>query len=192
MFWFILFLILLVVIFTVIKAGKNKNSLPKNVASVSQKQYVERNGRLTEADGVFDAWTSGDLKAMIAQLKQKTTLVDRHFLLMNIVDQAYRNRDDKEMRTICHQVAQMHIKQFPKIKPALKRDIGILPRVPTFKHYATVLTEEERYSEAIAVCESAIKFGLSDGTKSDFQGRIERIKKKEIKSKKLKNSEQRH
>jgi len=191
MFWFILFLILLVVIFTVIKAGKNKNSLPKNVVSVSQKRYVERDEKLTEADVVFDAWTSGDLKAMIAQLKHKTTLVDRHFLLMNIVDQAYRNRDDKEMRTICHQVAQMHIKEFPKIRPALKKDIGILPRVPTFQQYATVLTEEERYSEAIAVCESAIKFGLSDGTKSDFQGRIERIIKKKMESKKLKNSEQR-
>ncbi len=192
MFWFILFLILLVVIFMVIKAGKNKNSLPKNVASVSQKRFVERDGKLMEADSVFDAWTSGDLKAMLAQLKQKTTLVDRHFLLMNIVDQAYRNRNDKEMRTICHQVAKMHIKEFPKIKPALKKDIGILPRVPTFQQYATVLTEEERYLEAITVCESAIKFGLSDGTKSDFQGRIERIIKKEMKSKKLKYSEQRH
>ena len=49
MFWFILFLILLVVIFMVIKAGKNKNSLAKNVASVSQKRYVERDEKLMEA-----------------------------------------------------------------------------------------------------------------------------------------------
>lgn len=126
---------------------------------------------------------------MLAQLKQNTNMIDRHFLLMNIVGQAYKNQGDKQMRTICHQVAQMHIKEFPNIKPALKKDLGTLPRVPTFQQYATVLTEEERYSEAIAVCEAAIKFGLSDGTKGDFQGRIEKIKKIEIKSKKLKNSE---
>ncbi len=93
------------------------------------------------------------------------------------------------MRTICHQVAQIHIKEFPNIKPALEKDLGTLPRVPTFQQYATILTEEERFSEAIAVCEAAIKFGLSDGTKGDFQGRLEKIKKKEIKSKKLKNLE---
>jgi len=93
------------------------------------------------------------------------------------------------MRTICHQVAQIHIKEFPKIKPDLEKDLGTLPRVPTFQQYATVLTEEERFSEAVAVCEAAIKFGLSDGTKGDFRGRIEKIEKKEIKSKKLKNSE---
>lgn len=182
MFWAILFITLLVIIFAVRKAIPKKNTFVSG-ASLSQKRYIERDGKITEADSVFNAWTSGDLRAMLAQLNKNTNLVDRHFLLMNIVSQAYKNRDDKEMRTICHQVAQIHIKEFPKIKPALKRDIGTLPRVPTFQQYATVLTEEERFSEAIAVCEAAIKFGLSDGTKGDFQGRIEKIKKKEIKSK---------
>jgi len=180
---------MLVVIFAVMKAIPNKKNSLASVALVSQKRYVWRYGKITEADSVFDAWTSGDLKAMLAQLNKNTNMVDRHFLLMNIVGQAYKNRNNNEMRTICHQVAQMHIKEFPKIKPALKKDIGILPRVPTFQHYATILTEEEQFSEAIAVCEAAIKFGLSDGTKGDFQGRIEKIKKKEIKAKKLKYSE---
>jgi hypothetical protein len=170
------------------KAISNKKSSSAGIPSL-QKRYIWRDEQLTEADSVFDAWTSGDLKAMLAQLKQNTNLIDRHFLLLNIVGQTYKNRGDKEMRTICHQVAEMHIKEFPNIKPALKKDIGTLPRVPTFQQYATVLTEEERFSEAIAVCEAAIKFGLSDGTKGDFQGRIEKIKKIEIKSKKLKNSE---
>jgi hypothetical protein len=188
MFWFILFIILLVVIFVVMKAISNKKSSSAGIASVP-KRYIWRDEQLTEADSVFDAWTSGDLKAMLAQLKQNTNMIDRHFLLMNIVGQAYKNRGDKQLRTICHQVAQMHIKEFPNIKTALEKDLGTLPRVPTFQQYATILTEEERFSEAIAVCEAAIKFGLSDGTKGDFQGRIEKIKKKEIKSKKLKNSE---
>jgi len=188
MFWFILFIILLIVIFVVMKAISNKKSSSAGIPSV-QKRYIWRDEQLTEADSVFDAWTSGDLKAMLAQIKQNTNFIDRHFLLMNIVGQTYKNREDKQMRTICHQIAQMHIKEFPKIKPALEKDLGTLPGVPTFKQYATVLTEEERFSEAIAVCEAAIKFGLSDGTKGDFQGRIEKIKKKEIKSKKLKNSE---
>ena len=146
----------------------------------SNKRYIER-----EADSVFDAWTSGDLSDMLAQLDQKTTLVDRHFLLMNIVAVTYKGRDDPEMRTICRKTAQMHIDEFPRIKPALKRSVGILPRVPTFQQYATVLAEEQKFDEAIEVCEKAIKFGLSDGTKGDYQGRIERIKKKKNKKVKI-------
>lgn len=199
MFWFILFIILLVVIFVVMKAISNKKSSTARIAPVSpvfEKRYTWRYGKMTEADNVFDAWTSGDFKAMLAQLNTDTNMIDRHYLLMSIISHAYRNRDDKEKRTICHQVAQMHIKEFPKIKAALEKDFeglpgleGRCPHVPTFQQYATILTEEERFSEAIAVCESAIHFGLSDGTKGGFQGRIERIKKKEIKLKKLKNSE---
>jgi hypothetical protein len=126
---------------------------------------------------------------MLAQLNQNTSLVDRHFLLMNIVDQTYRNREDKQMRELCHQIAQLHIKEFPKIKPALKKDLGTLPRVSTFQQYATILAEEEKFSEAVKICEIAIKQGLSDGTKTGFQGRIERIKKKDIKIQKNRKSD---
>ncbi|MCD6298088.1 MAG: hypothetical protein J7M30_13135 [Deltaproteobacteria bacterium] len=157
-------MILLVVIFAAVVASSNQKTSSASVTSVLQKRYVERDGKAREADAVFDAWTSGDFKAMLAQLNQKTTFVDRHFLLMNIVGEAYKHRDDPEMRTICHQVAQMHIDEFKRIKPALKRSLGVLPRVPTFQQYAIVLTGEERFTEAIAVCEAAIKFGLSDGT----------------------------
>jgi len=199
MFWFILFIILLCFIFVVMKPISNKKSSTARIAPISPifgKRYTWRFGKMTEADNVFDAWTSSDFNAMLAQLNTDTNMIDRHHLLMSIISHAYKNRDDKEMRTICHQVAQLHIKEFPMIKAALEKDFeglpgleGRCPHVPTFQQYATILTEEERFSEAIAVCESAIHFGLSDGTKGDFQGRIERIKKKEIKLKKLKNSE---
>ena len=53
-----------------------------------------------------------------------------------------------------------------------------LPRVPTFQHYATLLTERGQFERVIQVCESAIGFGLDDGTKGGYKGRIERIKKK--------------
>jgi hypothetical protein len=165
-----------------------------NKCKISCKLYPEGefvpDRKARETDGVFYTWTPSDLDAMLSQLNEKTNFVDRHFLLMNIVGETYKHRDDPEMRDICHHVAQMHIDEFHKIKPYLKRSIGVLPRVPTFQQYATVLTEEERFEEAIAVCETAMKFGLSDGTKRDFAGRIERIKKKEAKSMKRKISKE--
>jgi hypothetical protein len=76
-----------------------------------------------------------------------------------------------------------HIAEFGKIAPALEKEMGFLPRVITFQHYATLLTEDGKYDDAIDICNTALKFGLDDGTKSGFQGRIERIKKQATKSK---------
>ena len=146
-------------------------------------------GKLKKADAVFDAWTSCDLSAMLSQLSVKTNLVDRHFLLMNIVKETYRNRQDPKMRETLLQIAQIHIDEFSKIKPALIRSTGCLPSVPTFQKYATVLTEDGNYNKAIEVCKLALKYGLHDGSKGGFEARITNIqKKREKESKKNPNN----
>lgn len=188
MFWVIVIAIVIVVIIAVMRSKPDSN---RHAPSVGKK-YVFRNGEAREADSVFEAWTSGDLKAMLSQLDQKTNLVDRHFLLMNIVAQTYKHRDDPAMREVCYKVSQMHIDEFPRIKPALKRSLGVIPRVPTFQQFSTVLTEDGRFDEAIAICQKAIQFGLHDGTKTGFEGRIERIKKKQKNALKQTDSEQGH
>jgi hypothetical protein len=131
-----------------------------------------------EADDAFRAWTSGSLSDMVGALEKKTNLVDRHFLLMSIVDQTYKNRAHYESAELLRKVAEMHLEEFPKIKPVLLKEMGgILPRVTTFQKYATCLTEEGKYEKAVDVCEQAISYGLHDGTKSGYEGRIARIKK---------------
>lgn len=149
-------------------------------SNVSGKRYILRMGELVEADGAFDAWTSGELSNMLKVLNEKTNLVDRHFLLMNIVNQAFKNRKmDSKMRDLCKRISEVHIEEFTGIAPALRKDFdGILPRVSTFQNYATVLTEDGEYERAIRVCQQAMSFGLHDGTQSGYEGRIARIKKK--------------
>ena len=61
---------------------------------------------------------------------------------------------------------------------ALKVEFNTLPRILTFQYYATILTEDEKYQEAIDVCKKAIEYNLNDGTQSGFEGRIKRIMKK--------------
>lgn len=143
------------------------------------KTFVTREAQAMEADNVFHAWTSGNLDDMVNALETKTNLIDRHFLLMGIVDQTYKHRSDPDNGALLRKVAEMHLSEFPQIKPALKKEMnGILPRVTTFQQYATFLTENNEYEKAIEICEQAIAEGLHDGTKSGFEGRIERIKKK--------------
>ena len=143
-------------------------------------KMITRQGRSVPADEVFEAWTSGDIDRMVRALNHKTNPVDRHFLLMNLCKQAYTARKrDLAMRDLARQVGFRHIKEFPLLAKPLQREMGgFLPRVPTFQNLATLLTEDGRYDEAIAICETAISYKLTDGTKGGFAERIQRIRKK--------------
>jgi hypothetical protein len=143
-------------------------------------RMITRGDRLVPADEVFEAWTSGDIGLMIRALNYKTYPSDRHFLLMNLCKQAYLARKrDPAMRDLASNVGFQHVKEFPSLVKQLQRDMGgFLPQVPTFQYLATLLTEDGNYEGAIAVCEAAIRYKLSDGTKGGFAERIRRIRKK--------------
>jgi len=132
-------------------------------------------------DEARKAWTSGDLPRMRKALSLRTSQIARHFLLMSIVDATYKTRANRSARRECERVARMHLEEFEAIAPALIADIGFLPRVSTFQNLAVLLTEDGRFGEAIEVCELAMHYGLHDGTKSGFPGRIQRINRKRAK-----------
>lgn len=135
--------------------------------------------RNDKQDAVFEAWMTGDLERMLEVTSLKTNLVNRHFLLQSIVELTYKLREEETYKDLCLQFAKVHISEFDDIAPALKKDMsGVLPHVLTFQHYATLLTEIGEYEKAISVCKKAIEYGLNDGTKSNYEGRIERIMKK--------------
>jgi hypothetical protein len=121
---------------------------------------------------------------MVRELKTKTNPLDRHFLMLNIEGLAYRDRKaDPKKRELFRSIAETHLAEFPVLARALRKDLkdvleGGLPSVPTFQKYATVLTEDGEYRKAIEVCQQAISYGLDDGTKAGWEGRIERIRRK--------------
>ena len=142
--------------------------------------FVLRMGRSIPADETFNAWTSGDLGRMVNAVDTDTNPIDRHFLLQGIAARSYKDRDNPKMRRLFHRIAEKHLAEFPDLAKALRTEFsGDLPRVTTFQHLATVLTEEGKFKEAIRICEAAMEYGLSDGTKSGYEGRIRRIQKKE-------------
>ncbi len=148
--------------------------------SKAGEKWVERGGQFQRADEAFDAWTGGDLPEMLAALKKPTNPVDRHFLLLGIVEATYRERKDPKKRALFLEIAQQHVDEFPSLAGPLRKDFdGELPHVPTFQKLATVLADDGRFDDAVTVCEQAIALDLHDGTKSGFEGRIERIRKKQ-------------
>jgi hypothetical protein len=131
------------------------------------KTYHSRDGTPTKLD---------DLLVEIYKTKKR---IDVHFSYLNLVGQTYNARIDPEARALFKRLAMEHIDMFSKLRaPLLKLGGGTFPHVPTFEYLATVYTEDGEYEKAIEVCEKAIAFGLHDWTKSDYAGRIERIKKK--------------
>ena len=144
--------------------------------------WILRDGKSVRADEAFFASDSQDLPRMLSALEVKTNEIDRHFLLMAIVSETYKHRSDPELAQTCARVAETHIAEFPQIAGPLKKESdGVLPRVPTFQHYAALLAEQTKFDRAIEVCEIALRFGLNDGTKTGFEGRIKRIQKMRIK-----------
>jgi tetratricopeptide (TPR) repeat protein len=142
------------------------------------KSYHLRNGKMVECDERYKASQSGDFNWMLKQLYQKGDPIDTHFLYLQLIGQAYARRKEPEMRVLFKKLALEHVEKFDSIRGPLIKDIGMLPRVPTFQYLATVYTEDGEYEKAMEVCEKAIAFGLNDGTKGGYEGRIERIKKK--------------
>lgn len=51
-------------------------------------------------------------------------------------------------------------------------------QIGTFKRLAILYEKQQRYDEAIKISEKALKIGQHDGTKSGYEGRINRLKKK--------------
>jgi len=141
--------------------------------------YITREGKSVKADEAFFASSSNDLKRMIKATKIKTNPTDRHYLLQAIVQKTYSNRKlSNKDKDLCLKFAQIHLDEMETILPSLKKEFDELPRIVTFQHYATALTEDQRYQEAVDVCKKAIEYKLHDGTQSGFEGRIKRIMKK--------------
>jgi hypothetical protein len=135
-------------------------------------------------DEVYDATFSGDLKKMLSVTELKTKPINRHYLLQTIISETYKLRKEEKYRTICIEHSEKHLEEFPEIVVELKKDDSEnLPRVSTFQNYATLLTELGEYEKAISICKIAISYGLNDGTKSNYQGRIDRISKKMLNGK---------
>lgn len=157
-------------------------------AKAAEKAYMDRAAEATKSD--LEKFTSGGLgshtapevppevKTQAAALQETDDALARHRLYQQVIEHCYRGREEDAVRYALIHYAQAHIAEFDEIsKPLKKQNGGKLPQVATFKHYAAILTEAGQYDEAIAVCEKALSYDLKDGTKTGYQGRIERIEK---------------
>jgi hypothetical protein len=128
------------------------------------------------SDRVQQAVDSGDLAAMASLVKQTDDPLLRHTLLEPIVAAYYRQRSDPASKKEFYRYAHQHIDLAPDLLKALDKGAQDRPdRIDAFKMLAIALGEDGRYQAAIDVCRAALSFGLEDGTKTGFEGRITRL-----------------
>lgn len=131
-------------------------------------------------DGILKAVESKDLDQMAALMNHSMSSLDRHLLLTKIAELAYKQRKDDKMRRTLMDTTQRYLAEFDQMEEALKAEAGDIPiEAPCFKWRAIALEEDRLFDEAVDVCKAAQRWGLEDGTKTGFAGRIERIRKKQ-------------
>ena len=151
-----------------------------------------RFGRHVPVDAVHDAWTSGDVNRMLKVLDHDTNPVDRHYLLLSLVQALYRDRDDPRVRAKLLKIGALHVAEMGELLPALCRHDAMNAdardalmakysspsdperaaseasttsqgySVPTFLLLVRTYCEDERYEEARTVWRHAHEIGYLD------------------------------
>ena len=115
------------------------------------------------ANRVFDAWSGGDLSKMLHVLDEPASPLDRHFLLMGIVTEAYKLRQIPEMAALCERIGRLHLKELHSLFPHVSASVKGAPLdVYTFDRLFRVLSLKEDYEGAAEVLELAVKMDIGD------------------------------
>ena len=155
--------------------GKGRRRLKKKDARTAGASAE----KMTMQERVEQVLAADDVDAMAKLLETVDDPVLRHALFGQIVAGHYRQRSDPTDRDAFYQYAGQHIEEIPAVLDSLEKSDDEHPdRVESFKMMAIAMAEDERFEEAIKVCETAMSLGLEDGTKTGFEGRIARLKKK--------------
>ena len=118
-----------------------------------------------------------ELKQRLSSEKDPYT---RHLFYEQAVGEAYKERRKSDkMLSMTLSMGSDYVKEFEQLKEAVFEKMGNGPKqVVVFKQLAIALEEQKEFKKAIKVCETANSLGLDDGTKTGYEGRIARIKRK--------------
>lgn len=120
-------------------------------------------------------------------------IIDRHFTYNQYIELYYKQRDKgPEYLEKCIEYCKKDIELFPKFKEAwIKCEVTkeekaagytFNLRIPSFERLAIIYEKQGKIDEAIEICKKAIEYGLHDRTKGGFQGRLNRLYKKQTKN----------
>lgn len=105
-----------------------------------------------------------------------------HFSYNGFIKLFYKHREtDPKNEERLIEICKLDIELFPKFRDAWfaqNPNYNFLPRIPSFQRLVQVYERRHQLQDAIDICLLAIKYGLDDGTKGGFEGRLIKLQKK--------------
>lgn len=118
-------------------------------------------------------------KLLKESLKCAVKPLDFHFGYNHLIDLCYKMRESGNYLDECIKYCKLDIALFPKLIASFQNKLGgVPPSIPAFPRLAIIYEKQGKFEEALEICDLAIKYNISDGTKSDFIGRREKLLKK--------------
>lgn len=118
------------------------------------------------------------LKKHVDNIEQAEILEDEYKAMIAAITECYKQKQDMEYVNFGVSLSPAFLRLCEKIS----KDESLLDlKGASFMQLATLLNDKGDFDEAIAMCQQAIDYGLTDGTVSGFSGRKNRIEKAKLK-----------
>ena len=129
---------------------------------------VETNANQAESD---ESWVNAQLAQALIEYRATSDSTIRYQAMLAAVAECYKQRKNTEYSTYGAGLTAEYLTLFASLGTAVNtKGVG-------FMHLSTLLSDVGMFDEAIEVCQKAISYGLSDGTVTGFEGRMNRIAK---------------
>jgi len=154
--------------------GGETNLLDRGVQETSQsaQEYLKGVGGTAAGENDYAFAETVLLKALE---RDDGSATSTHFAYNELIDVYYKQRDDRDDAIKkCIEYCKKDI----EIAEEFVAEFGEVPRIPSFKRLAIIYERQDRYEEALVVCDQALDIGTTDGTKGGFEGRKKRLRKK--------------
>ena len=154
--------------------GGEMNLLDEGVTETSQsaQEYLKGVGGTAASEKDYEF---AEFVLLEALERDDGSATSTHFTYNELIDIYYKQRDDREDAI---EKCTEYCKKDIEIAEEFVAEFGEVPRIPSFKRLAIIYEKQDRYEEALAVCNQALAIGTVDGTKGGFEGRKERFRKK--------------
>lgn len=159
---------------TLFGTGGEMNLLDTGTGETSQsaQEYLKGVGSTAASEKDYEF---AEMVLLEALDREDGSATSTHFTYNELIDVYYKQRDDREDAIEkCIQYCKKDI----EIADEFVAEFGEVPRIPSFKRLAIIYERQERYADAIAVCDQTLEIGTTDGTKGGFEGRKDRLRNK--------------
>ncbi|MCL1126742.1 hypothetical protein [Shewanella surugensis] len=155
--------------------------LASSSVSISKDPDVDPLSSVVKCQYVLFAKANERLQKHVEKIHHATSMEDEYNGMLAAITECYKQRQDTEYSEFGAGLSPAFLVLCEQIS---KSESLLDLKAVSFMQLATLLNDKGDFDEAIAICQQAIDYGLTDGTVTCFSGRKKRIERAKHKQKK--------